>query len=196
MQNRRKRSIRYDDMKMQRSELIRHLLTQNIALVRELQEVYSYMRELRMTLHAVEKEGKDSGIVRLDEINRIRKDIHDICEAVADRDIRQTGRTDHPSPEELGKLARADSQIDSMHFTLLGGFDSQVMNAIFDKIFKDIASLDKKKDGEDDKPKNNFYWFPPKGDWKKNFGGDLEGEWQDYREEDGEPPQNPFAGAD
>jgi hypothetical protein len=183
-------------MDMQRSELIRSLLTQNIALTRELHEVYSYMRELRTTLHAVEAEGKESGIVRLDEINRIHKDIHDICKAVADRELRRTGRMDHPSPEELGKLARADSQIDTMHFMLPNGFDSQVMNAIFDKIFKDIESLGKKADGLGDKPKNNFYSFPPKMDWKKNFGGDLEGEWQDYREEDQEPPQNPFAGAD
>ena len=185
-------------MDMQRSELIRSLLSQNIALSRELHEVYSYMRELRMTLHAVEAEGKESGIVRLDEINRIRRDIHDICKAVADRELRRTGRTDHPSPEELGKLARADSQIDTMHFMLPNGFDSQVMNAIFDKIFKDIESLGKNADGdgEDDKPKNKFLWFPPKTDWKLNFGGDLEGEWQDHREEDQEPPQNPFAGAD
>jgi len=178
-------------MKMKRSELIRSLLVQNIALSREMQHLYSYMNHLEGDLALIEQEIRECGGTPPESIGAVRANLRMVCDAVEKRQVRDTGRTDHPTAEELGKLAKIDQGIDTMHFTVL---DPKSMNTMLDMIFKDINNLlDKKKDTDKDM---GFYFFPPKNHPNKNLGGDLEGEWEDYRDDDPDFPQNPFAGAD
>lgn len=164
-------------MKMQSSKLIRSLLTQNIALSRENQRIYAFLGELARNLAAIERNGRESGIVALDGMARVRTDLRMVLEAVDDRREIETGRRHLPTTEELGRLAVADQQIESIHFTVL---DPKSFNAILDTIFSEM--------------KKNL--APPPSDWKVNLGGDLEGEWEDYQDDDPDFPQNPFAGAD
>lgn len=175
-------------MKMQSSKLIRSLLTQNIALCRENQRIYAFLGELARNLAMIEKDGRETGII--DGIGTIRKDIRMVLEAVADRREIETGRRHLPTAEELGSLAVADQQVDSVHFIT---FDPKHFGAILDSIFSDMKEImDKDREKGKDHPTNP----PPKSDWKVNLGGDLEGEWEDYRDDDPDFPSNPFAGAD
>jgi hypothetical protein len=181
-------------MKMQRSALIRSLLVQNIALSRETQHLYAYLKGLQDILARVDVD-MQTGMLPLDRIRSMRASLRLVCDAVEKRQIHDTGRTDHPTAEELGKIAKTDQGIDSVHFTVL---DPKSLNQILDTIFKDINTLMEKRDENKPKPDMDFgkFYFFTKGDPTKNLGGDLEGEWEDYRDDDPDFPQNPFAGAD
>lgn len=189
-------------MKMQRSALIRSLLVQNIALSREMQHLYAYLSFLEGDLSLLEREGREFGRISPEGIGEIRANLRMVCDAVEKRQVRDTGRTDHPTAEEMGKIAKADDGIETAYFKVL---DEKAMGSILDTIFKDIDRLlDHKKDeGGDPKPEihEKFYFFPPnffppKKRPENSLGGDLEGEWEDYRDDDPDFPQNPFAGSD
>ena len=173
-------------MKMQSHELIRSLLSQNIQLSRENQRIFAYLENLHATLAKLERDGRDTKIVPLDTLRVVCKDIRLITDAVTNRRLSNTGRRDNPTAEELGKIAATDEGIEYKYFTLL---DAESFNVILDNIFKDMKDILDRNDKKKGK-------YPPKSDWKVNLGGDLEGEWEDYRDDDPDFPQNPFAGAD
>ena len=50
---------------MLKPRLLKSLIAQNAALLREQQGLMEYFRILEMSLHVIEKTGKDSGVVQL-----------------------------------------------------------------------------------------------------------------------------------
>lgn len=171
-------------MKMQSSELIRSLLSQNIQLSRENQHIFHYLEKLLATLTELELKGRETNVVALDTLRNVCAEIRLITDAVAVRRLRETGRKDKPSSEELGKIANIDEGIETMYFTVL---DHDSLDKLINNFFGEMKNIPHKKGRK--KGKNPT-------DWKFNLGGDLEGEWEDYRNDDPDFPQNPFAGAD
>lgn len=174
------------------------LLLQNIALLRENQHLMDYILGLESSLSEMEKHGKESGIVHLDRIAVIRRQIAEIRKAEHERRVREVGRRDKPSQGELAKIAKIDGNTTAHYFVIDDGFANELAKEMLDKIIADMFSLP--KDIDQDDPNGHIGWMdykkknPNKGkEWYKNFGGDLEGEWEDTDRDDNEdPPQNPL----
>jgi hypothetical protein len=170
------------------------LLLRNIALLRENQHLMDYILTVELCLAEMEKHGKESGIVQLDKISAIRRQIGEIRKAEHGRRVREVGRTDKPSQEELAKIAKIDGNT-TIHYCII---DDAIAKDILDKMIADMFSMP--KDIDQDDPNGYIGWAeykkknPKKGkEWHKNFGGDLEGEWEDTdRDDNDDPPRNPL----
>ena len=170
------------------------LLLQNIALLRENQHLMDYLLGLESSLAEMERSGKESGIVHLDRIAVIRRQIAEVMKAEHERRMREVGRKDKPSHKEIGKIAKIDSDTTAHYFII----DNDLAKEMLDKMISDMFSMP--KDIDQDDPKGYIGWVdykkknPKTGkEWYKNFGADLEGEWQDTdRDDNDDPPQNPL----
>lgn len=155
---------------MLKPRLVKSLITQNAALLREKQQLMEYLRVVEMTLRILTKEGKDSGIVDLKELHALSTDMRKVISANDIRNFEKLGTLRTPTKKDLGKLAEADQNI--MHGFFQGS--PEEMHNFFNKMINDLMNGKfGSKDGE-----INFPISP------NNFGGDLEGEWQDA------PPPN------
>lgn len=156
---------------MLKPRLVKSLITQNAALLREKQQLMEYLRVVEMTLRILTKEGKDSGVVDLKELHALCMDMRKVISANDIRNFEKMGTLRSPTKKDLGKLAEADQNI--MHGFFHGS--PEEMHDFFNKMINDLMNMK----------------FPPPQDGEikfpispNNFGGDLEGEWQDA------PPPN------
>jgi len=156
---------------MLKPRLVKSLITQNAALLREKQQLMEYLRVVEMTLRVLTKNGKDSGIVDLKELHALSTDMRKVISANDIRNYEKMGTLRSPTKKDLGKLAEADQNI--MHGFFQGS--PEEMHNFFNKMINDLMNMKfpPPQDGE-----INFPISP------NNFGGDLEGEWQDA------PPPN------
>lgn len=168
---------------MLKPRLVKSLIQQNANLLRQRQYYMDYLRALEMTLHAVELESKERGSVNLKDLQLVRTQMRNI---LATNDISQFNQTGHMSPptkDMLGAWASIDQGIfsDYPDKKTIVMKDEKELKAFLNDFFNDIINHAKKnkKDSEDH----------PEID-PMNFGGDLEGEWQDF------PPDNPFDDGD
>ena len=87
---------------MLKPRLLKSLIAQNAALLREQQGLMEYFRILEMSLHVIEKTGKDSGVVQLQELANIRKDMRRILIAHRNMIFNTTVLFDHRPRKNLG----------------------------------------------------------------------------------------------
>jgi hypothetical protein len=174
---------------MQRQPLARHLLEANLTLSRENSAMVDYLISLESTLKAIEVHGKNSGVVELQRLSEVRRQLRSIVNATEDRRIAQTGLKDSPSLGDLAKGAQQDEKINSYIFNI--DIDPVKYDKMLEKMLNDMF---KPKGDEPPPPPPQTYdgavYFFKSINWGKNFGGDLEGEWQDYQDE--ENPEDPL----
>jgi len=159
--------------------LMKSLIAQNAALIREKQQLVEYIRAIEAVLRTVTKNGKDSGIVDLKQLHGICKEMRQILAGYELNTFEKMGTLRAPTKRDLGKMVQADEQI-------IQGFfhgSAEDMREFFDKMITDLMKAYPPKDDVSDNP------FPPISPDK--FGADFEGEWQD-----GLPPEDPFGETD
>jgi len=148
-----------------------------------------YMVSLEATLKAIEAHGKHSGVVELQRLSEVRRQLRTIIHATEDRRIAQTGMKDAPTLADLAKGAQQEEKINSHIFNI--DFDPVKYDKMLEKMLNDMF----KPKGDDPPPPppqtyDGAVYFFKSINWGKNFGGDLEGEWQDYQDE--ENPEDPL----
>ena len=166
------------------NHLMTSLMERNSALAREKRRLVDVIRMVEQILKGIEAQGRDTGFVSTHPISTVRASLHEIVTSENEALMRDTGRRTPPSEKELAALARAEEGIHS-YFTLI---DPRDLDGIVNKVLNDIFP-EPPKPKEDKADNGSVTWdvFPPKKkDWGVNFGGDLEGEWED--EEDYEDP--------
>lgn len=164
---------------MLKPRLVKSLIQQNANLLRQRQYFMDYLRALELTLHAIQSTAKDTGAVNLKDIHEIRAQMRNM---LAVNDIAQFNQTGHmlpPTKEQLGAWVSIDQGIfnDSTDKKTIIMKDEKELKEFLNDFFNGIIDHAKKK-------KENPEIDP------MNFGGDLEGEWQDF------PPDNPFDGGE
>lgn len=164
--------------------LVKSLIAQNAALLREKQQLLDYLKAVEMVLRTITKNGKDSGVVDLKQLHSMCREMKTILSSYEINTFQKMGTLRAPTKRDLGKTAQADEQI--MHGFFQGS--AEEMREFFDKMIDDI--MKKTKDGE------GMWVFPPQSPNNPpispdKFGADLEGEWQD-----GLPPDDPFGETD
>jgi hypothetical protein len=170
---------------MLKPRLVKSLITQNAALLREKQQLLDYLRAVEMTLRAITKHGKDSGVVELKDLFTLAADMRGITTSYDLHNFEKMGTLRSPTKRDLGKMAEADQNI--MHGFFSGS--AEEMNEFFSKMINDLMKF---KPPPSDMPINEsdkFFQFPVSPD---KFGADLEGEWQDSPP----PDQDPFSDLD
>jgi hypothetical protein len=172
---------------MLKPHLIKSLIMQNAALLREKQQLMEHLRAVVMTLHAITKKGKDSGVVDLKELHSLYSDMQKTISSNDILNFKKLGTLRSPTKKDLGKLAEADQNI--VHGFFVGS--SENMQEFLHKMIEDLMKMKPpQEDGESSN--NNYFNFPISPD---KFGADLQGEWQwgkfDLPEED-QDPFNPF----
>lgn len=175
---------------MQRQPLARHLLETNLALSRENSAMVDYLISLESTLKAIEVHGKNSGVVELQRLSEVRRQLRSIVNATEDRRIAQTGLKHPPTLSDITKGVQQDEKINSYVFDI--DIDPVKYNKMLDKMLNDIFNPKRDEPPPPPPPQNHdgAVYFFKSIDWGKNFGGDLEGEWQDYQNE--ENPEDPL----
>lgn len=178
---------------MKSQPLSRHLLESNISLSRENSAMVDYLISLEATLKAIEGHGEASGVVELNRLSEVRRQLRTIIHATQDRRIAHTGLKDAPTLADLAKGAEQDQKIDSYIFNI--DIDPVKYNKMLDKMLNDMFKP--KSDEPPPPPPPQTYdgavYFFKSINWGKkleNLGGDLEGEWQDYQDE--ENPEDPL----
>ena len=150
-----------------------------------------YLISLEATLKAIEAHGKTSGVVELDRLSEVRRQLRTIVHATQDRRITHTGVKDAPTLADLAKHVKQDEKINSYIFNI----DPVKYNKMLDKMLNDMF----KPKGDEPPPPpppqtyDGAVYFFKSFNWGKkleNLGGDLEGEWQDYQDE--ENPKDPL----
>jgi hypothetical protein len=171
---------------MLKPKLVKSLITQNANLIRQRQQFIDYLRSLELVLRAMEKEGRMGGVVQLDNLTQIRSQIKDILASSEMRMFRETGSLNPPTKRNLGEVVEADKQIESEIISLgaipISREEEEKVKDFIEKFIKDIVNYHENK-------KENANPSDPMID-PMNFGGDLEGEWQDF------PPDDPFSSDD
>lgn len=175
---------------MKSQPLARHLLEANLTLSRENAAMVDYLVSLEATLKAIEAHGQTSGVVELNRISEVRRQLRSIVYATQDRRIAHTGMKDAPTLADLTKGAQQDEKINSHIFNI--DIDPVKYDKMLEKMLNDMFKP--KKGDEPPPPPPQTYdgavYFFKSINWGKNFGGDLEGEWQDYQDE--ENPEDPL----
>lgn len=167
---------------MLKPRLVKSLVTQNAALLREKHQLMDYLRVVEMSIRILTKDGKDTGIVDLKELHSLSLDMRKVIAANDVRNFEKMGTLRPPTKNDLGKLAEADQNI--MHGFFQGSAED--MHEFFNKMITDLMNM-KFQQQKDSEEQSNTFGFPIS---PNNFGGDLEGEWQDAPP----PPEeeNPF----
>jgi hypothetical protein len=165
---------------MLKPRLLKSLIAQNAALLREQQGLMEYFRILEISLHVIEKTGKDSGVVQLQELANIRKDMRKILIAHRNMIFNTTGAIRPPTKKELGMLA--DPTKNSQHKFVEINEDLQ---NLLNQLMNDISNYHHSKDGFVDFGEDTHARDVEEDESEShidpvNFGGDLEGEWQDF----------------
>lgn len=168
---------------MLKPRLVKSLITQNAALLREKQQLMEYLRVVEMTLRILTKNGKDTGVVDLKELHALSSDMRKVISANDIRNYEKMGTLRAPTKKDLGKLAEADQNI--MHGFFQGS--PEEMHDFFNKMINDLMNMKFKPQQDGDVP-SDIIKFPIS---PNNFGGDLEGEWQDAPPPD-ENDSDPF----
>ncbi len=169
---------------MLKPTLVKSLITQNAALLREKQQLIDYLRVLETTLRSISNRGKDSGVVELKDLFALVADMRGIVTSYNIHNFEKMGTLRNPTKQELGKIAEADQNITNGFFA----GSAEEMNNFLNKMINDLMKF---KPPTPDTPVNesdNFFQFPVSPD---KFGADLEGEWQDSPPPD-QHNQNPF----
>ena len=172
---------------MLKPRLVKSLITQNAALLREKQQLIEYLRVIEMTLRVLTKNGKDTGIVDLKELHSIALEMRNVLASYDIRNFEKMGTLRAPTKKDLGKLAEADQNI--MHGFFQGS--PEEMHNFFNKMINDLMNM-KFPPPQDSEIGSDIIKFPIS---PNNFGGDLEGEWQDAPPPD-ENPLDPFGDLD
>jgi hypothetical protein len=180
---------------MKSQPLSRHLLESNISLSRENSAMVDYLATLEETLKAIETHGKNSGVVELHRLSEVRRQLRTIIHATEDRRIANTGMKGAPSLSDLAKETQQDEKINS--YLIDFNIDPLKYNKMLDKMLGDMFGSGSEfgANGKEPPPPppTNYegaVYFFKSINWGKNFGGDLEGEWQDYQDE--ENPDDPL----
>ena len=177
---------------MKKQPLSRHLLEANLALSRENACLADHIAWVERALSDVERIGKASGIVRLDRLSEIGRELRRMIQAVEAHRTKVMGHEGAPTAPDLGKVAQYDEKITSYTIDI----NPEMYGEILDKMLKDLFQPKKPEPPKDpdsdgiDEYKNAVNFLKKKPNWWVNFGGDLEGEWQDYQ--DKENPENPL----
>jgi hypothetical protein len=122
---------------MLKPRLVKSLITQNAALLREKQQLIDYLRAVEMTLRAISKHGKDSGVVELKDLVTLASDMRGIVSSYDVHNFEKLGTLRSPTKRELGKMAEADQNI--MHGFFSGS--AEEMNEFFSKMINDLMKL-------------------------------------------------------
>ena len=172
---------------MLKPKLLKSLIAQNASLLRQRQQFIDYLRTLESVLRSLEKDGRNTGIVQLNTISIIRKQILEVLSSNDMRMFHETGTSDMPTKSKLARMIEVDNDIK----TNLISFGSVPMEAspeeiktFIEKLMNDIINHAKNREDEEgfEDPSIN----------PSNFGGDLEGEWQDFPP----PPEGDPFGSD
>lgn len=182
-----------DEVTMKRQPLSRHLLEANLSLCRENSAMVDYLTSLEQTLKAIEAHGKSTGTVELQRLAEVRRQLRSIVHANEDRRIAQTGLKNPPTLGDLTKAVQQDEKINSYHTHI----DPVKYDKMLEKMLNDMFNeppINEPPKKQDPPPPPSTYdgavYFFKSINWGKNFGGDLEGEWQDYQDE--ENPDDPL----
>lgn len=154
--------------------LMKSLITQNAALIREKQQLVDYLKAVELTLRAITRHGKDTGVVELKDLHSMCSEMRNILATYQVQQFQKMGTVRTPTKRELGKTAKADEDIVSGFFE----GSPEDLREFFNKMIDDIT-----KNFPTQSPDNPI--SPDK------FGADLEGEWQDAP-----PPEDPFGETD
>ncbi len=158
---------------MLKPRLVKSLIKQNANLLRQRQNFMDYLRALEVALHAIELNGKEKGSVNLKDIQTVRTQMKNILAVNDISQFNETGQMLPPTKEHLGAWASVDSGIalnpkDKKTIVMK---DEKELKAFLNDFFNDIINHAKKaKENPQEYPEIN----------PMNFGGDLEGEWEDF----------------
>lgn len=167
---------------MLKPKLVKSLITQNASLIRQRQQFIDYLRSMELVLRSIEKEGRMGGVVQLDNLTQIRSQIKEILASNEIRMLHETGSMVPPTKKNLGEVVEADKQIQS-EIISFGAFpisrdEEEKMKDFIEKFIKDIINHKQNTENPEIAP--------------QNFGGDLEGEWEDFPP----PPEGDPFGSD
>jgi hypothetical protein len=180
-----------DEGHMKRQPLARHLLESNLALTRENSAFIDYLVSIEATIHSIQSHAKATGIVELDRLSELRRQLQSVITATEDRRIANTGRKDAPDLADLNKTVQQDEGIKSYLYNI--DIDPVKYDKMLGKMLDDMFKPPTNKEPPPPPPPQTYdgaVYFFKSINWGKNFGGDLEGEWQDYQDE--ENPEDPL----
>ena len=80
---------------MKRQPLARHLLESNLALTRENSAFIDYLVSFEATIHSIQSHAKATGIVELDRLSELRRQLQSVITATEDRRIANTRRKEN-----------------------------------------------------------------------------------------------------
>ena len=180
---------------MLKPTLLKSLIAQNASLARQNQTMMQFFRVLETSLGDIQREGKDTGVVRLEKLHNMRTEIKKVVNNNNHRTLAYWHTLEPPTKKDLDGMANPNN-------TIADFFKSEhtpkTLEDIFGQIFKDMISPpDEKKNNKgtdiswgngyfEDPQANPFknmnWYFPPKNS-KPNDDDeeDLDGETEDCR---------------
>lgn len=159
---------------MLKPKLIKSLIAQNASLLRQRQQFVDYLRTMESVLHKLEQEGRTDGVVHLDTLSIVRKQIREIVGSNELHMFNETGSISPPTKNQLGRMVEIDNDIKS-NIVAFGAVPMEAspeeIKTFIKNLMNDIINHAKRREEEE---------FEDPSISPSNFGGDLEGEWQDF----------------
>ena len=124
--------------------LVKSLIAQNAALIREKQQLIEYFKVVEMVLRTITKNGKDTGVVDLKEMHAMCREMRGILSAYEISTYEKMGTFRAPSKKDLGKMAQADEGI--FHGFFHGS--AEEMREFFDKMITDLMKNNPPSDND------------------------------------------------
>lgn len=150
--------------------LVKSLIAQNAALLREKQQLIEYFRVVEMVLRTITKNGKDTGIVDLKELNAMCREMRGILSGYEINNYEKMGTFRAPTKKDLGKMAQAEEGI--IHGFFHGS--AEEMREFFDKMIDDLMKNNQVADNEKFGSNVNFGEDLDDGDYQSDVPNDQD----------------------